>query len=379
MLETLRELFKRGIIFEDDFSSSTTEHRHLMYEGKVAMIPYNSSMLSMYGEEQPDCEIDMFGYPTDVPGEHYMKIITGGTISLSARSMEDQTKRQTLLDIMDYISTVEGQEMLALTFSGLSCLSECKSELLTECDAIRNCVDSGRIFFAEDFGSNENVKVILTDWLLGSADMEATLAALDAMPQKSSTGKLELEPIGKASEDFTVLETSIYEADVMRDITGADVALMLNNNYYKANLAQIFEGDIVLPERFYLKGVADADHLTTYEITGANLKALMEHPIINGQEINCMYACSGLKMEYAPPRDMNENVLSLTLANGAGIDDDAVYTVAAWATCIDERYISRVVRTFEDAGRNEDMMTSAIAKAGTIAPANDGRITLNWD
>ena len=80
---------------------------------------------------------------------------------------------------------------------------------------------------------------------------------------------------------------------------------------------------------FYLRGLGAEDYLTSYEITGADLKKLMEHPVINGEEINAMYAFSGLSLEYAPWRDRNENVVKLTLMDGREIEDDRVYTVAA--------------------------------------------------
>ena len=134
-----------------------------------------------------------------------------------------------------------------------------------------------------------------------------------------------------------------------------------------------------MPERFYLRGLTSGDFLTTYEITGANLKALMEHPIINGEELNAMYACSGLEMEYAPWYDPDRNVLKLTLENGKEIDDTALYTVAAWATSIDASYISSIVRTYPELGSNIELMTSAIKQIGTVSPPDDKRITLRWE
>ena len=62
----------------------------------------------------------------------------------------------------------------------------------------------------------------------------------------------------------------------MREATGADAALILNGSFYDGNLARIFKGDIRLPSRFVLKSVGSKDYLTTYEITGANLKVLMD-------------------------------------------------------------------------------------------------------
>ena len=131
--------------------------------------------------------------------------------------------------------------------------------------------------------------------------------------------------------------------------------------------------------RFYLRGQNAEDYLTTYEITGANLKTLMEHPIINGEELNALYAFSGLAMEYAPWRNKDENVIKLTLADGSEIEDDKLYTVAAWPNSIDESYFTSTLNIQSEFGSNIDLVTAAVKQAGTIAPAKDGRLVLVWD
>ena len=134
-----------------------------------------------------------------------------------------------------------------------------------------------------------------------------------------------------------------------------------------------------MPYSFYLRGLGAEDYLTTYEITGASLKKLMEHPIINGEEINALYAFSGLAMEYAPWRERDKNVIKLTLADGSEIEDDKFYTVAAWATSIDEAYISSTLSAYSEAGSNIDLVTAAVRQAGTISPPKDKRLALIWD
>lgn len=105
----------------------------------------------------------------------------------------------------------------------------------------------------------------------------------------------------------------------------------------------------------------------------------MEHPIINGGEINAMYAFSGLSMEYAPWRSQDANVIKLTLADGSVIEDHKRYTVAAWPTSIDETYITSTLSVHSQWGSNIDLVTSAVKQAGTISPAKDHRLTLRWD
>jgi len=376
--EVLKNLYDRGIVVEEDFSSSLTQNRHALYEGKIAMIPNNLDMFSMYEEEKPDCEVGFIGYFTDTPGERWLWVNSGRNMALSQKAMEDPEKKQVLLDIFDFLSTNEGQEALFQCFTGISSVKSYQMSMRDEFHEIEECIQKGQIFFAGDFGMEEDMDTV-KDWITGKMTMEEIIDATDHFPRPDYLAELHAEPLGTADETFTMLETSSFIADTMREATGADIALLLHKTYYKGNFAQLFKGDIHMPERFYLRGLTSGDFLTTYEITGANLKTLMEHPIINDEEVNAMYACSGLHMEYAPWYDPDRNVLKLTLENGKEIDDTSLYTVAAWATSIDDSYISSIVRTYPELGSNIELMTSAIKQIGTVSPPDDKRITLRWE
>lgn len=376
--ETLKELYERGIIQEEDFSSSLTQNRYALYDGKIAMLPGNLDMYTLYEEEKPDCEIDFIGYFTDTPNERWMQMVPGRNMGLSQKAMEDPKKKQLLLDIFDFLSTNEGQAVLFECFTGISSVKSYQTTFKDEFWDIKNCMENGRIFFADSFGTvNDNATV--KEWVMGVMTMDEILDATDQFPAWDALGPLQEEPFGTASQTFTILETSNYVADTMRKVTGADIALVLHSYYYKGNYAKIYQGDILMPNRFYLRGLSSEDALTTYEITGDSLKELMEHPIVNGEEINAMYAFSGLNMEYAPWYDMNHNVRKLTLEDGSEIDGEALYKVAAWATSIDESYISSTLRSYSELGGNVELMTSAIKQAGPISPTKDNRITLIWN
>lgn len=378
MFSTMKSLYEKGIIRAEDFSSSATDVRHKLYDGEHAMMPTNLDILTLYNEEQPDCELDFIGYPTKMPGQRWMHMVSGIKMSVSKKSMEDSGRKQVIQELLDYLSTDEGQAVLFQSFSGISSLSSYQQQSTSVYPDVQLCIAEGRVFFADYFGSNADIPVI-RDWLAGDAPVEEIIQSADGFEPINEFKQLEEPPIGTAGEDFTILETSIYNADVIREATGAEIALILNNYYYKGNLSQMFRGDIGYPKRFVLKGVSEKDFLTTYEMSGKNIKELMEHPIINGKEVNAMYAPSGLKMEYAPWAEQDANVKKLTLSDGGELVDDAVYTVAAWAGSIDEKYISGVVRQYEDLGGNQKLMTDAIKKAGTVHPVRDGRITLDWE
>lgn len=243
---------------------------------------------------------------------------------------------------------------------------------------MKNCLDAGSIYFADRIALSTDFETIF-EWMRGNMTMQEIIEATDDFAPCNLYESIETPIIGKAAEDFTVLETSNLIADAMRDASGADVALLVNNYYYKGNSGKLYQGDISLADRFNLRSVTTDDVLTTYEISGADLKKLMEHPKIGGEEINATYALSGLKMEYAPWRAADQNVLSLTLPDGTEISDDAQYTVAAWAGSIDESYIGSILEAHADVGTNVDLMTAYLDRVGEVSPAKDGRITLIWD
>lgn len=374
----LRELYDRGIVVEGDFTSSLTKNRQAMYAGEIAMIPAELGMYALYEEEDPDCEIDFIGYPTDTPGERWMQMVPGTNLAVPQRSMDDPDKKQVLLDIVDYLSTDEGQGVLFRCFTGISGVKTYQENVRGEFWDVKNCLDKGQLYFADQFGQTSDFETAF-DWMRGNMTMDEVIAATDEFEPLDPTAPEPSVAIGTAAEDFTALETSMLMADVMREAAGADAALLLHGTYYKGNSGKIYQGTIDIPDRFNLRSVSKDDALTTYEITGANLKKLMEHPLLNGEEVNALYAFSGLKAEYAPWRDEVSNVLSLALADGTEIDDGKLYTIAAWAGTVDESYVSSTVKAHSELGTITDLMTAYLADAGEVSPAKDGRITLNWE
>ncbi|MDD3186548.1 MAG: extracellular solute-binding protein [Anaerostipes sp.] len=377
--KVLKKLYDKGIVTEDDFSSSATTTRHDLYNGTIAMMPCHLDIVALAESEKPEAEIGFIGFPTTESDRRVMQVVPGANISLSKAAMEDKDKSEILNDVMDYISTDEGQDAIFQVISGVSTLTSYQQNITALSQDVSDCIKDGNIFFANYFGDNELLPMV-QQFTIGKISLEEMTAVIDkAINNNDPFAELSEAPIGTASETFTVLDTSNYNADVLRDATGAEIALVPNKSFYCGNIAQIFKGDIVLPERFTQKGIDGDAQLTTYKITGAKLKKLLEHPIIDGKETNILYAVSGLKVTYAPWAKEDKNVISVALADGTEIDDSKTYTVAAWPKAIDKTYIADIAQTFEDAGKNQDLMAAAIKKAGTIAPAKDGRITLEWD
>lgn len=377
LFAAISDLAQRGLVTLDDFGTSATKNRQALYAGEIAMIPYNHSFASYYEQEQPDCEIGMFGYPTDIPNERYMDMSASTSIAVSAQAMQDKDKKQIILDILDYISSNEGQEVLFQCISGISNVTSYQTEIHTDFEDMRECIAAGRCYSAPDLWDDTAI-AYFKQVVEGSLTAQQMAEVCDTLPVANADSYPYAAAFATASDAFTMLETSCYYADVMRAQTNADIALMFHRSYTLGNMDVIHKGEISAPHRFYIKGLSADNYLTTYNISGKNLKALLEHPMINGEEVTALYAVSGLKVEYAPWAAADANVVSAALADGTAIDDNKTYTVAAWATTIGEQYIGGVAQEFPDVGNPVEMMTNYITAAGTIAPAKDGRITLNW-
>lgn len=375
--EALRKLYDQGLVVESDFSSSLTQNRHALYDGKIAMLPCDLNMFSLYEDENPNCEVDFIGYFTNTPNERWMQMVPGRNVALSKQGMQDPNKKEILLDILDYLSTSEGQDALFDCFAGVSSLKSYQNKMTDSVKDVKDCMEQGRIFFADPIGTTNNNPVV-KDYMMGKMTLDEILEATDQFATWDALAPLKEEAIGSATETFTMLETSMFIAEHMKKETNADVALLLHNSYYKANTSMMYQGEIRMPDRFYLRGLNENDALTTYQISGKNLKKLMEHPIINGEEVNAMYAFSGLKMTYAPWKDINENVVQLTLEDGTTIQDDKLYTVAAWATSIDPSYLTSTVTSYPNVGNNVTFMTKVIKTEKEITPIKDDRLTLQW-
>jgi len=188
------------------------------------------------------------------------------------------------------------------------------------------------------------------------------------------------ENIATATDDFSVLATSYYLADKMKAATASDFALVPSGGFYRANMAYINKGDVTTDSRlFYQKGIAVKDYITTYTLTGAKLRTLLERPIINGNELDQFVAASGLKMSYAPWLERGKRIETLSLEDGSAFDESKTYKVAAYAGVIDKSYLEETLDSYKDLADPETFAISQIKADKTISPNLKSRLTLDWD
>ncbi len=122
---------------------------------------------------------------------------------------------------------------------------------------IEEAIAGGRYFSQLTFNSADaKSNILFTEDALAMTTGEKTgaqcIADNDAQPFKTQEVKTP-ETIAAAAEDFTVLETSFFIADVYREKTGADIGLIAHDVAYRGNMMRIYAGDLTADDVKALK------------------------------------------------------------------------------------------------------------------------------
>lgn len=389
MFQLAQELMDAGVISGDYFTASLTEMRKDFFAGKVAMIGYSSDILGLADSEGCDFDIGLAPYPSVTGKSPCVLYNPAAVLYIPADVKNDSSRFDFCTSVMQYLSTSAGQDALLTGWNGVVSLKDYTGSSVLY-DQVGGYIENGAYHASLSFAPTAELKKPLGS-LINSAvqaicegtDVDTAMVQLDAAYAEAlRTGAAEpqYETIAQATDDFSVLETSYYIADKMRQATGADIALVPSGGFYCSNMADIPKGAVTSDTRlFYQKGIGDKDFITTYTLTGAQLKTLLEHPILNGTEQTQFIAASGLQVEYAPWHASGSRLVSAVLADGAVLDDAAQYTVAAYAGVIDESLRTATLESFDSLGDPQTFVEAALRADKTITPDIAGRVKLDWD
>lgn len=387
MFRMAQRLFKEGMVTEDDFTASLTKQRIAFFNGQIAMIDYGSEIYGNAKDENCPFEIGFIPYPGTRGASSY--IVSATVLYAIPRAIKKDPERLAFAkSVFDYLSSMEGQDVEIGESMSISNVTGYKNQSKLY-QTIQSKLQSGDVHHLITFAPAGKdpapgmaaIKAGLLR-LLENGNVDATVDYVDSAFQNilrnPSAGKDKV--IAQATRNFSMLETSYYLADKIREATGAQFGVMLNGGYFRSNFSFIRKGPLTArTDRFIMQGVSPSDYLTTYRMTGKDLKTFIEHPYINGKEVDQFAAVSGLKIKYAPWHSHGNRVLSVTEENGEPLEDTRTYTVAAYAGAIDPRYISDTLKTHEALGSLPELVERAYSKDKIIAPDISRRVTLVWD
>lgn len=184
------------------------------------------------------------------------------------------------------------------------------------------------------------------------------------------------------SADVRTRETNMsnFIADVFRQATGADVALV-NGGSVRADTT-IAPG--VMTKRDVLSMLPFNNHIVKIEISGAVLRAALEYGVASigvEEQPGRFPQVSGVRFAYDASKKPGSRLTKVSV-NGKPLDDRATYTLAATSYVVvdagdgyDMFKGAKFLITAEQGPSESDILQKAIASVASIAPKVEGRIT----
>jgi len=388
-MEPLYDLCQRfidaGILNEDSFSYSATKIKEEFKAGKMAMCT-----LGVNSDEAE--QFSLFPYPGEKTGEQTIMRSVNFFASAVKKDYPDQ-KMAAIKKFVNYFAQPETQKIFIGNAAMVPSTKNAEFPDNASAQEIKAVYESGRTFMrdmllldsvpAATFTGVAAIREGMLDMAAGTRTEAEAIKETDAKEAAAIANPTaaESEKVAAASADFTSLETSEMMADMFREKTGSDIALILHGVTYRGNVMRIYSGNITAEKVTYLKPRSfDNDtKLLKVKMTGKQLKDALNDPLgTDGKTADCVYAFSGLKGTYAPWNAVGSKVKEITLADGSAIDDAKTYTVSFWDGTVFDKYYDAASAEAAD-GSFDELLTAYFKEKGTIAPAKDGRLKLDWN
>lgn len=294
---------------------------------------------------------------------------------------QNKKKYDPVMQLMDYISTPEGQLALAADTGAMySSVKKVPAPDIPEIADMLPALSHGRYaIFPESKNAQDALREGLAGMLAGALTQDDVIRMVDhqnknPLPPKACT------VIGEATADFTLIETGNFLTDAMRAKAGADVALFLDNgNDGKDNGKGVSARFRPQTTNDVIRALPDMKHgesgvLQVVDMTGENLLRTLEYAIPADNDIRgWFYYFSGLKMTYAPSAMPGKRIIKITDAEGKPLEAQRVYTAAV----MDQTFPEDAIQSLTDTGISiQALLTETIQSRKTITPGKDGRFII---
>lgn len=400
--ETMKRLMEAGILRSGDFEVLPKVRSKMMYEEHTCAMILETQLAPVYAAQigkGQEHSLGMMPFYSGGPDSDYLFSVPTYYIGANARLEEkgNEKKLEQVLAILDWMSSVEGQQALIDPSSPM--ISSVKGVPLFDNEflaGVEKTIEKGHVvpqpFLVGNAGSATDgaLKEGLMAWSKGESTIEEVIVKCDETRDKDVKNQLEKDVtvIGTAKTDFTVLETSLYLAELFKNEMEADIGLCLANSRSCGNNIRFYAGEIEVGAQNYVdnylsRGFTNDSikengdkQLQRVEMTGQQLLDTLNNPPEQEFYPDCYYAAAGLDIEFAPWAGDGKRYVRVSLADGSSLDPAATYTVALWNGSVNEQYLGKVQAVSEHTV--SEMFIADVKEKGEIAPLDDGRFSLNW-
>jgi hypothetical protein len=259
---------------------------------------------------------------------------------------ESEQKKQILLDIYSYLSSVEGQEMLIgddFQVSNVKGVAVNNNEFS---ENIMDTINKGNIintfYFAEGETNKQVERAMLADLasvLDGTESVTDWLLSADEARNAFLTGDTTKEqPYGTVETTMTRLETAYTVAEMYADTMGTEIGLVRGGGWDESTNGYFYQGNITDSSLACLTPAKEADKsgrewadsIVKAKLTGQQIIDILNssYEPENSKGLYPYYVVSGLNVEFNPWATEGNRVISCKLADGTDIDRNAYYEVA---------------------------------------------------
>lgn len=419
LFDGMKELYDAGVLSKRNFQIEPGIRSAMLYKEHMTAMTMETQNAATYAANvDTDHEYGMMPFwNSNDPDSDYVVSAPGFNIYVNKQleSSENTDKLNKVMEILEYFSTPKGQQALmnkeSATISNVKGVDSVSGgEFMS---GVANTMKKGNIFQEiryTDLEYNNPFQVAFREaimgYLDGSMNMEEAMLHCDAGMQIIQEDETVKEKVyGEATENFTVLETSAFVADILREEADADVALVLAKQQTYGETGNFFQGDITDTALNYvtLDYVSGKDptynKLVTVELTGEQILEILNYPYLNNASVNnpivwvksnspSYWVPSNLKLEYAPLLSEN-SILSIKNMDDSEFNLDRTYKVAIWNGCFSnleetdyfsaETLAAMARVTYVSDKSSIELIKKVVQDKKKISPPDDGRFTIRWD
>ena len=341
--EKYLKLFDDGVLTLDLWNVEPGYRSRKLYDYHTSLMTIESQQAygfnTQLNEENPDNihEIGLMPiYTSDEPDSGYLYAIPRSFIGITQAGASDPAKLEAMLQIMDYISTPEGQKLLISGDDYFGFLKEDTSLGSNFYTEVMDTINSGRIiptFYFEGDNHGDFVETYMhdttADLVNGTVTVEEWLKGADEYRDKALAPKNQ-EIYGTTPETLLPLQTAYIDGFAYLSSMDAEIGYVPVSAYYGTQ-TYFYSGDITddmiglvtTANRYYISTIDDDMEFVVVEMTG---QELLDVALANGD--NGMAAFAGVEMTYSLSGEDGEQYVSLKI-DGEDMDPDKTYRVAS--------------------------------------------------
>ncbi|MGN1303671.1 MAG: 5'-nucleotidase C-terminal domain-containing protein [Oscillospiraceae bacterium] len=382
--QKLIKLFDDGILSPDLWEMRAPVRTVKLYRYHTSLMTIECQSALGYNErensETPDNlhEIGMMPfYTSDEEDSDYLISMPRCYFGMTKRAAQDEAKKNAILEIFNYLSTMEGQDLMIDGGGGE--INLLKQSNLTDdpfYDEVRDTFSQGRVItrfnFAGKSGAVESYMHQSTpDLAAGNITIEDWLKEADRVRDEALENKpVEEESFGTSAEMLSVEETSVIVGEAYIHATGADIGMVqCRTSFGMKN--RLFDGPITAQEidglmttRMTVGTVSeDPNHINivTVKITGQQIMDIL------GANKDTFVGLAGLDVEYDPSKPEGERYVSIKY-NGKEIAPEDEFIAASVKGAVKSL---PVVKSYDELAFSDMFISYLDSKGGVISGAPD--------